>query len=222
MPRKVIRIKSELSKPCPAVRLRNGKSIPDPLGYALAFVQSDGSYQKYDKAFVPQDSVLSRNDIILSRKIGSRLSDRSVEDVLSDSLTINTLLSDIPASANLSESDVPWDVLKRIYSILVQISGVRISIATKILHKKRPALVPVLDNEVAKYLRSVESLTSDRVEEGIALTQSFKRELEVNIEALTCVRTALKKRGLELTEVRLLDIYIWAYSGTYDPPFLRR
>ena len=38
---------------------------------------------------------------------------------------------------------------------------------------------------------------------------------------VTCVRDALLADGYELTECRLLDIYLWAYSGQYDPLWRR-
>ena len=36
------------------------------------------------------------------------------------------------------------------------------------------------------------------------------------------MRQELESRGFELTECRLLDIYLWAYSGTYEPLWRRR
>jgi Family of unknown function (DUF6308) len=219
---KVIRVRAKTSKRCPPVRLRNGKEISDPLGDALAFIERDGSYQKYDEQFVFQDNTLTRNDVLLARKIIARTGDRVVESVLNRISEINRTLSEIPQSASPCSLNIPWTALKKLYLILVDIPGIRISRATKILHKKRPALIPILDNDVAKCLRFVEpSLVSSRLEEGIALTRSYKRELDKNLKALNCVRAALNDRGLDLTEVRLLDIYIWAYSRTYLPPFLR-
>jgi hypothetical protein len=38
---------------------------------------------------------------------------------------------------------------------------------------------------------------------------------------LGCVREALLADGVDLTECRLLDIYLWAYSGQYDPLWRR-
>ena len=223
MSKKVLDLENQTARLCPPIILRNGKSIIYPLAAALAFIQNDGSYQKYDEAFVPQDNVLTRSDVLISRKIIARTCDRVINDVLKKAGPINAALAGVPISANLEDNDPPWDALAKLYSTLVTIPQIRISRATKILHKKRPCLIPILDNEVAKYLRSIEpSLTTDRIAEGLALTQSYKKELDRNVQSLKCVRKELHKRGFELTEVRLLDILIWAHSGVYSAPYLRR
>lgn len=223
MSEKVLKIENQTDGLCPPIILRNGKSIIDPVAAAFAFIEKDGSYEKYDEPFVPQDNVLTRSDVLISRKIIARTGDRVIEDVLKKAGPINAALSGVPISANLADNDPPWDALAKLYSTLVTIPNIRISRATKILHKKRPCLIPILDNEVAKYLRSLEpSLTTDRIAEGLALTQSYKKELDQNLEALKCVRGELRKRGFALTEVRLLDILIWAHSGVYSAPYLRR
>jgi hypothetical protein len=72
MSKKVLKIENQTAGLCAPIILRNGKSIIDPLAAALAFIQKDGSYQKYDEAFVPQDNVLTRSDVLISRKIIAR------------------------------------------------------------------------------------------------------------------------------------------------------
>jgi hypothetical protein len=57
---------------------------------------------------------------------------------------------------------------------------------------------------------------------AIVLTRAYHRELQLALPILQCVRSALATRGFNLTECRLLDIYLWAYSNTYEPLWKHR
>jgi hypothetical protein len=47
----------------PALTLRNGVTIEEPLKTALEFVAQDSSYLKYDLAPVAQDNLLTLEDV---------------------------------------------------------------------------------------------------------------------------------------------------------------
>jgi hypothetical protein len=88
------------------------------------------------------------------------------------------------------------------------------------LHKKRPGLIPILDSVVQSYLRAVDSipdLTNAKL--AIEFVRSYKKDLDANADSLRRMRAELKDGGLYLSECRLFDIFLWAYSGTYIPPF---
>jgi hypothetical protein len=51
--------------------------------------------------------------------------------------------------------------------------------------------------------------------------QSYKRELDANEQGLRLLQEELRRRGIDLTECRLLDLFLWAYSGTYTPLYQR-
>jgi hypothetical protein len=82
---------------------------------------------------------------------------------------------------------------------------------TKALHYKRPALVPMLDSVVQQYLEDddlgVKALFGER---AIGLVRGYKRELDLNREAMRAVRLEIARRGYGLTEVRILDLLIWS------------
>ena len=91
------------------------------------------------------------------------------------------------------------------------------------LHKKRPALIPILDSVLEKYLRRVDGLrrTGSFAHDAVALMRSYKRELDLTLPTLRALQAELGKRGIDLSEVRLLDLFLWGYSGTYTPLYLR-
>ena len=55
----------------------------------------------------------------------------------------------------------------------------------------------------------------------VELIRSYKRELDANLRAIQTLQQELRRRGIDLTECRLLDLFLWAYSGTYTPLFRR-
>ena len=108
---------------------------------------------------------------------------------------------------------IPWMALTRLFEGFADIRGVGFSKTTKALHRKRPALIPMLDSVVQTYLAvadpepaSVESFA----ERATALVRSYKRDVDRNGAVLRDLRRELAKRGRELTEVRILDIAIWS------------
>jgi hypothetical protein len=138
---------------------------------------------------------------------------------------IGAALTRIPPKATLMAADqeVPWQGLQALLLAAAGITEVGLPRATKVLHKKRPALIPILDSVVEQYLREVEKLPrrGEFVADGLDLIRGYKRELDANAEALRALRAELQTRGVSLTECRLLDLLLWAYSGTYAPLWKR-
>jgi hypothetical protein len=228
-----------MSAQCGELRLRNGVVIADPLTDALSFIRSDGTYQGYDAvASDPWD--LSEVDLHLANRMIARMGRAEWAAVLSRRDQVRAALEPVPVSASLAEpaDKVPWDSLRRLYASLDDLPGIGLARATKILHKKRPALVPILDEVVVRYLRSVSRLLGPRLtrtgrmdrdlvvsvagSQALELTRAYHDELQGVLRVLSCVQAELGRRGYGLTECRLLDIYLWAYSSTYEPLWRRR
>lgn len=214
-----------MSAALPPIVLRNGIRIEDALERALDFVERDGSYQSYDLASVEQDDVLTESDVRVANAMIARMSPRVIADIYARAPVINVALAKIPPSASLAAADeaIPWAALEELLRAMDGIPEVRLPRQTKVLHKKRPALIPVLDSVVESYLRRVDPVrrTGDAVRDAVELIRSYKRELDANLSAIQTLRGELGRRGIDLTECRLLDLFLWAYSGTYTPLFRR-
>jgi hypothetical protein len=106
---------------------------------------------------------------------------------------------------------VPWLPLRQLFDAFADIRGVGCSKMTKALHPKRPALIPMLDSVVQKYLED-DDLGAEAPfgERGLALVRGYKRELDRNQSALRRIRQELAQRNYALTEVRILDLLIWS------------
>jgi len=222
-PRRILRI--VMTSGPPRLVLRNGVEIVDALQTVLEFVERDASYRAYDLAPVRQDDVLTEADVRVGNAIVARMPGRVIEAFAARAPAIGAALARIPAEATLMAADeqVPWQGLQALLLAAAEIEEVGLPRATKVLHKKRPALLPILDSVVEQYLREVERLPhrSDFVAGGLDLIRAYKRELDANAEALHALRAELQTRGVGLTECRLLDILLWAYSGTYTPLWQR-
>jgi hypothetical protein len=87
---------------------------------------------------------------------------------------------------------------------------------TKALHRKRPALIPILDSVVQAYLAADDPgrrLPGSFGERATALVRSYKRDLDRNRSALHEIQQELASRTYRLTEVRILDVLIWSVSA---------
>jgi hypothetical protein len=117
------------------------------------------------------------------------------------------------ASLADATSSIPWIPLTLLFDALADIRGVGFSKMTKALHRKRPALIPTLDNVVQAYLTRDDPGTRSSGsfgERATALVRSYKRDLDRNRSVLHELQRELASREYRLTEVRILDLLIWA------------
>lgn len=89
----------------------------------------------------------------------------------------------------------------------VQRKSIGIAVATKILHMKRPALIPVLDSLV---LAQVGARQTDDVASWVAGTERVRAVGRANSQALDDIGVHLALRGIEgRSAVRILDALLW-------------
>jgi hypothetical protein len=120
------------------------------------------------------------------------------------------------ASLADATSSIPWIPLTRLFDAFADIRGIGFSKMTKALHRKRPALIPMLDSVVQAYLaRDDPGIGSSESfgERATALVRSYKRDLDRNRSALREIQQELASREYRLTEVRILDLLIWSVSA---------
>jgi hypothetical protein len=86
------------------------------------------------------------------------------------------------------------------------------SVATKILHLKRPNLFPVLDDFVAVMLginmpNSAPAVR--RIELASTLMAHMRQQGRANLPALKAVQRCLRAQGIDRPLVRILDAIVW-------------
>jgi Family of unknown function (DUF6308) len=155
-------------------------------------------------------------DLRLANRGGARISAAQIAAILERRADIERALHEIDPEASLARAagSIPWAPLARLFDAFADISGIGFSKTTKALHRKRPALIPILDSVVQAYLATDDP---GRVEpfgnRAIAFVRSYKRDLDRNRAALKEIQRELGRRGHRLTEVRILDIMIWSVSA---------
>jgi hypothetical protein len=199
-----------------AIILRGAVVVERPLELALEFLTAYPGTEATD----PSSTHMSfdESDLRRANRDGARISAAEIGAVLERRGQIERALRKIPSDASLAEeaSSVPWIPLTALFEAFADIRGIGFAKMTKSLHRKRPALIPMLDSVVQTYLtRDEPALTSvERFgERAAALTRSYKRDLDRNRKALRELQRQLATRGPRHTEVRILDLLIWSVSA---------
>jgi len=194
-----------------AIVLRSGIRIEDPLRVVL-----DLEAWAFDVGDPAEPSSFGESDLRLANRGGARISAAEIAAILERRPSIERALPAIDPDASLAEgtNSVPWLPLRQLFDAFADIRGVGFSKMTKTLHRKRPALIPMLDSLVQKYLED-DDLGAETPfgERALGLVRGYKRDLDRNRMALRAVRQELAMRDYGLTEVRILDLLIWSVEA---------
>ena len=188
------------------VVLRGRVEIANPLDVATGFLER---YSRYETDIDSSPTSFEEVDLRRANRGGARISAAEIAAILERRRTIERALRAVDPDASLAARDVPWAPLTHLFEVFAGIPGVGFSKMTKALHKKRPALIPMLDSVIQAYLPAGDAAASFG-ERAVALTRSYKEDVDRNRVALREVRRDLAARDLQVTEVRLLDLMIWA------------
>jgi hypothetical protein len=190
------------------VVLRNGAGIEDPLTVVLAFLKAPGRLDVSDPS---RPASFDELDLRLANRGGARISAAQIAAVLERRDPIERALRDIPPGTSLSGEvgSVPWLPLRRLFDAFADIQGVGLAKTTKTLYPKRPALIPMLDSIVQRYLHDDDlGAQAPFAERALGLIRGYQRDLDRNWAPVQAVRHDLARRGYGLTEVRILDMLI--------------
>jgi hypothetical protein len=196
-----------------AVVLRNGLDVEEPLELVLRFLELYG----LDRGSSPTGpSSFGVPDLRLANRHGARISAAQIAAITRRRRAIEAALRSIDPEASLAgAAPIPWLPLRRLFDGFADIHGVGFSKMTKALHPKRPALIPMLDSIVQRYLADDDlGPHAPYGERALELVRGYKRDLDRNRRALRALQRELARRDWVVTEVRILDILI--VSGAQD------
>ena len=191
------------------VILRNGVGLPDPLEVVLRLVEA----WRIDSTAASGPTAFGEPDLRLANRDGARISAAEIAEILQRRRAIERALRTIAPDASLAAAarSVPWLPLRKLFDAFEGIRGVGFSKTTKALYRKRPALIPILDSIVQKYLEDDDpGAEAPFGERALALVRGYKRDLDRNRTALRAIRDEFGRRGRPLTDVRILDLLILA------------
>jgi len=195
--------------------LRGGIEVENPLDVALQFLQAYSGYEAGDSS---RPDSFDERDLRHANRGGARISAAEIAAILERRREIDGSLRRIGPGESLTDtaSSIPWIALTQLFDAFANIRGVGFSKMTKALHRKRPALIPMLDSVVQEYLTKDDPVTSSSESFGAratALVRSYKRDLDRNRSALDELKRKLATRDYRLTEVRILDLLIWSVNA---------
>jgi len=202
------------------VVLRNGVEIEDPLTVVLGCLRAGW----VDLGDPSRPASFDEPDLRLANRGGARISAAEIATILERRPTIERALKEIAFDASLTGAAeaVPWLPLGQLFDAFAGIRGVGFSKTTKALHPKRPALIPMLDSVVQKYLAGDDlGAQAPFGERALAFVRGYKRDLDRNRPSLRAVRYDLARRGYRLSEVRILDLLIWSVEAAADETHAR-
>ena len=202
------------------ITLRVGVELDNALELALEFLEAYASLETNDSS---GPASFDESDLRLANRGGARISAAEIAAILERRSEVERALGQLDPDASLMDatSSIPWVPLTRLFDAFADIRGVGFSKMTKALHRKRPALIPMLDSVVQEYLATdLPQIASSASfgERATALVRSYKQDLDRNRSALQEVQRALAGRGWQLTEVRILDLLIWSVATATRRP----
>ncbi len=117
-----------------------------------------------------------------------------------------------PAWDLIEMSDDAWTAsdVERLLEVAftsVQRPGLQIAVVTKVLHIKRPRLIPVLDSLV---LSQIGARYSEDVRTWVAAMKHVRSIGQTNLDGLADIRTHLERNGIgDRSLVRILNSLLW-------------
>ena len=189
------------------VILRNGVVVEDPVGVILGVLKA----HRLDVGGPSPPGSFGEPDLRLANRDGARISAAEITAILGRRRAIERALRAIAPDASLAgaAASVPWLPLGQLFGAFAGIRGVGMSKMTKALYRKRPALIPILDSIVQRYLQEDDlGAQAPFGERALGLVRGYRRDLDRNRAAVRAARQELAGRGYGLTEVRILDLLI--------------
>ncbi len=200
----------------PKLILRSGVVIDDPGGTASRIMAEEWAY--YDGLSPGDPDRIEPADVLATVSVNSFVNDaklvRQVHRGLSGAC--DDLLRALPRNVSLLDADL--ETVAELIAAACSVAHVLIPVATKVLHRKRAAMVPMLDNVVLghyfNYLGRPELIgwSQDKRRVGAAAKialDGFKTDLEAAEHELNEIATRLDREGTPVTLVRLLEMLLW-------------
>ncbi|HUI08342.1 MAG TPA: DUF6308 family protein [Verrucomicrobiae bacterium] len=192
----------------PEIYVKTWTANPVCVGDSVQLVRnylSQRDIRLYDLAPVAQDNCIGPLEWWVPNFLGAGLTRKNVAQLQAASNPIASLLSQLPNHTSLYEQieEQDWHIMACLFNEFLRIPGIDVARTTKILHKKRPRLIPPVDTQMAKKLGY-----EDTGESLVAVLKLIRHDLTRNLDCLrqTC---ALLPELEGITIVRTLDMILW-------------
>jgi uncharacterized protein DUF6308 len=196
------------------------RAVPSADTLLTAFRQDSGYAYYRHQPVTPADRLFPE-DLAVTLLVNSRAEKRAVQSLLTFGATLD--LADLPDCSLESTTD---EDLRRVAEVVGRVAtwpGFAASLATKTLHKKRPRLIPILDNQAVfgAYLNPrwpVQRSRQDSVKSVPRIEQALRaiRHDLVRREN-AALWDALQQLEPSLARIELFDAVWWMYFRQIEP-----
>ena len=162
---------------------------------------------RYFDAIETDPSSVSSQDVVCAGALHSGLSRDDLAWFWDHRAELNDWLGSFAFDEQLRTADEA--TIAQLSELPTLFPGPSLSLLTKVLHRKRPWLIPMVDREIIDWYRP---LTGQRraVEAWAPLLHLLVEDLEVNRNQLAELRFVLNMlHNLVVTDLRTVDIVIW-------------
>jgi Family of unknown function (DUF6308) len=202
----------------------SGFSVENPLQLLRGFVND--VYPMYDGIEVAQDNQLRVVEIALSTMLNSRISGNTGGKIWTNRAIVEASLSQIPSHIDLLNitpgEPIPAETaIEQAIDSMCKVPRCKLAVATKILHKKRPGLIPIFDSFVAGHYRprltpAYRHASCSWGRKVTGLTRLVRADLDSVRDELQELRGALEENHTPLTGCRILNALMWAVLSRND------
>ena len=164
------------------------------------------AFRYFDCIDTDPDSVTSE-DVLCAGALHSGLSRDDLAFFWDHRDQLNDWLSMFPPDSNLELADA--EVLESLASLPALASDVSLSLLSKVLHRKRPWLIPMIDRQI---LDTYRPLTGHRRGENAwaPLLGLLAEDIRLNLELLAEMGLVLRvELGRPVSRLRIVDIVLW-------------
>ena len=199
------------------IRLSNGTVINNPEERIREYCAIE-IYQGYDDCHNITDKI-SWEDIQTADELGANIMRfwSPAAEKMVKSHKIPVVLRRIENSDLGDIVDSRWSEVKSRLRELLQtfltIRGVGLAVATKVLHLKRPKLIPILDSYIMKFLLDVDIAKqfskTTLLECGMQAFEVTRRDLANNRQEFNSLQNRLGDLPIHLEKTRFYDILCW-------------
>ncbi|MDP9436522.1 MAG: DUF6308 family protein [Actinomycetota bacterium] len=202
-----------------SVRLCAGTLLveqPEELLLDYLDVRNGYAYPSYDRLVTNGSAELVDGDLLAPALIGTEV-DRGRFRLLSDLLPHMRGVADLPPVALQDADDAVVAAVADLFAVLDEAPyagrGVRGTIISKVLHRKRPDLVPLYDSRIFECYTAPGALprAQDRGWQEFMglLCAQMREDLRAEATAFDRLEQVAAEAGGLLTRLRILDVLVW-------------
>lgn len=198
-----------------------GGSLPisDPDALLLDYLDPTYGYAwpAYDSLVTNGSAALVSGDLLAPLLIEAHI-DSARFGVLHEMLPRLAGVGDLPPRALSEATDEDIAAVAALFEVLdaeqYRRRGVRGTIVSKVLHRKRPDLIPLYDSRIDAGYRASGRIPHDPHRSWVhfmdLLCRLMREDLQREAENFARLTKVADERGAQLTDLRILDILVWS------------